>query len=450
MSEPARVDHAFLIDVASAPYEIDRCIKSAYRERRPVYIHIPTDMVDMPVNEALLDNKLDLTPLSDPTIEDGIVHACVEAISAAKNPSVLVDALAQRFRAVEETRELVATLNLPTYTTILGKGIVDETSANYVGLYGGYISQPEIRDSIEASDLVIFIGPFRTDSNTGGFTQNIPEGNLISIYPRYVTIRGKKIAGAFITNVLTKLTKAIKGKVPEVKMPNIPPQPYEKAESDSDVIKQSWVWRTLGDFVQDNDIIVIESGTAQFGMPDARFKAKNVLIITQIFYSSIGYSVGAVLGALIGQRELKRPGRVIHIVGDGSLQMTVQELGTAIRYNFTPTIFLINNAGYTIERAIHGPERGYNDIAEGWDYQNMLKFFGAKTSKSHVVKTKGELDRLLADDEFKNGNQIKLAEVFMDKFDSPWRLTDQIAFSQNKQRQWMAQLKQERAKYSLP
>lgn len=60
-------------------------------------------------------------------------------------------------------------------------------------------------------------------------------------------------------------------------------------------------------------------------MPDATFPA-NVRFITQIFWSSIGYTVGACLGALVAAKELKLPGRVVLIVGEGSMQMTVQEM----------------------------------------------------------------------------------------------------------------------------
>jgi pyruvate decarboxylase len=118
-----------------------------------------------------------------------------------------------------------------------------------------------------------------------------------------------------------------------------------------------------------------EVGTAQFGIRDTIFPA-NVSFNTQIFWSSIGFSVPATLGACVAAQELERSGRVILIVGDGSLQMTVQEAGSFMRFGFKPIIFVINDDGYSIERAIHGPEQQYNDISFHWDYQEMLEFFG--------------------------------------------------------------------------
>lgn len=80
------------------------------------------------------------------------------------------------------------------------------------------------------------------------------------------------------------------------------------------------------------DIVIGESGTAQFGFSDAHF-APGVKYITQIYFGSIGYSVPAAFGAAVAQAESEpgRPGRIILVVGDGSLQLTVQEIGTMVK-----------------------------------------------------------------------------------------------------------------------
>jgi len=92
----------------------------------------------------------------------------------------------------------------------------------------------------------------------------------------------------------------------------------------------------------------------------------------QMQYGSIGWSVGAVLGyALALQKEKKR---VIAMIGDGSFQLTAQEVSTMIRYGLDPIIFLINNRGYTIEVEIH--DGIYNNI-KNWDYAGLMDVFNA-------------------------------------------------------------------------
>jgi pyruvate decarboxylase len=139
--------------------------------------------------------------------------------------------------------------------------------------------------------------------------------------------------------------------LPVVSVPKLPPISHAE---DSTKVLQSYIWRRLGKFLKPGDVVLAESGTAQFGMPDAPFPA-NITYITQQFYSSIGYTVGAALGAALALREKKGEnvdympdqgehsrgqGRVVLLVGDGSLQMTVQEIGTMIKCGLKPIMFV--------------------------------------------------------------------------------------------------------------
>jgi TPP-dependent 2-oxoacid decarboxylase len=75
----------------------------------------------------------------------------------------------------------------------------------------------------------------------------------------------------------------------------------------------------------------------------------DTFFINQIYYESIGYSIGAAVGAAFAD-----PSRhVTVVIGDGSFQQTFQEISTMIRQNLKISIFVINNQGYTIERVIN-------------------------------------------------------------------------------------------------
>ncbi|WP_241517862.1 thiamine pyrophosphate-dependent enzyme, partial [Salmonella enterica] len=62
--------------------------------------------------------------------------------------------------------------------------------------------------------------------------------------------------------------------------------------------------------------------------------------------------------------------RVILIIGDGAAQLTIQEMGSMLRDGQAPVILLLNNDGYTVERAIHGAAQRYNDIAS-WNWTQI-------------------------------------------------------------------------------
>lgn len=104
---------------------------------------------------------------------------------------------------------------------------------------------------------------------------------------------------------------------------------------DSPTITQAWLWPRVGEFLKDNDIVVTETGTADFGIWDTKFP-KGVTALSQVLWGSIGWSVGACQGAALAAEDAGENRRTILFVGDGSLQMTAQEISTMIRHGLKP------------------------------------------------------------------------------------------------------------------
>lgn len=82
--------------------------------------------------------------------------------------------------------------------------------------------------------------------------------------------------------------------------------------------------------------------------------------------------------------------------------------------------FVICNEGFTIERCIHGMDATYNDIVE-WKWSDLPAVFGAsdRQVKTFCVKTKDELDKLLAEKEFNDASGLQFVELHMEKKDAP-------------------------------
>uniref|UniRef100_UPI0030EE96F3 thiamine pyrophosphate-dependent enzyme n=1 Tax=Symmachiella dynata TaxID=2527995 RepID=UPI0030EE96F3 len=102
------------------------------------------------------------------------------------------------------------------------------------------------------------------------------------------------------------------------------------------------------------------------------------------------------------------------LIGDGSFQLTAQEVSTMIRYETNPIIFLINNGGYTIEVEIHdGP---YNTI-KNWDYAGLVNVFNANDGNGWGcrVTTEKELSDAIA--HAKQHDGLALIEVAIDRDD---------------------------------
>lgn len=98
---------------------------------------------------------------------------------------------------------------------------------------------------------------------------------------------------------------------------HVPPFTFPVPDEPNDIISQAYLWPRVGKFFKPKDIILAETGTSGFGIIDVPLP-QDTILITQVLWGSIGYSVGATLGAACGARDLQL-GRTILFVGDGSL-----------------------------------------------------------------------------------------------------------------------------------
>ncbi|WEW54946.1 pyruvate decarboxylase [Emydomyces testavorans] len=430
MSEPVQSDSAFITDPAAAPEQIDRVIETCVKTRLPVYLFIPLDVQDLMTDSSRLSTPLDLEVCNEgkETQEDEVISEIVCAIDQASNPSVIVDMLVQRHGLVKEAKELIEEINAPAYITPMGKSIINESDPHFAGLYAGIVSSPpNLQAQAEAHDIILHIGPFPVSANTGGFSTNLPADKVIKLHPSYCSVGNKVWDGLNFRPVVKKLVQKLRKHPLKRKanpLPNLQSHTEGPQVDDScaEPLDHKRFWSRLSKYLQPDDFVIAEVGTSQFGSLDLNLP-DNCEYYSQLYYSCIGFTVPALLGTLLARKEMGVRGRVILLVGDGSLQVTVQEIGTIIREGLTPTIFVVNNAGYSIERLIHGPMQQYNDISTQWDHQKMLAFFGAPNAPAFVAKTYAELGKVLNDEEFKKGDRIQLLEVFFDMLDSPWNLT---------------------------
>ncbi|KAF3137917.1 Pyruvate decarboxylase 1 [Orbilia oligospora] len=404
-----------LNDPTIAAREIDRALKACCVSAHPVYIALPTDMVLQKVSAKGLEIPIDVSlHPNDPEIEGDVIENITQMIYDANNAIILVDACAIRHRIIEEVHDLIDKSQLPAFVTPMSKGDIDETNSRFGGVYIGSVSRLDVKEAVESADLIISIGALKSDFNSGGFTYHTSTKHTIELHSDYIKSVLQKLLNLLDFHKI-RHTESAKSDLPELKN-----EDTEKLETRE--ITHSWFWPHIGNWLEENDVVVTETGTANFGIIETRFP-KGVTAISQVLWGSIGYSVGACQGAALAVKESQShfPRRVILFVGDGSFQLTGNEVSTMIRQGLKPIIVIINNEGYTIERMIHGENAEYNDI-QPWKYTKFLKAFGAKEGEyaNYVVRTREEVDNLFKKgNEFSKANRIQLVELFMPKLDAP-------------------------------
>lgn len=313
---------------------IDNAIRECWVRSRPVYITLPTDMITKQIEGQRLKTPIDLAlPPNDPEKEDYVVDVVLKYMHAAQKPVILVDACAIRHRALDEVHDLVKASGLPTFVAPMGKGAVDETLKNYGGVYAGTGSNPGVREQVESSDLILSIGAIKSDFNTTGFSYRIGQLNTIDFHSTYVRVRYSEYPEINMKGVLRKVVQKMQSLnvQPVSHLSNTLPE--EEKNTSNQEITHAWLWPTVGQWLKEKDIVITETGTANFGIWDTRFPA-GVTAISQVLWGSIGYSVGACQGAALAAKEQNR--RTVLWVGDGSLQLTLQEISTMIRNKLNP------------------------------------------------------------------------------------------------------------------
>ena len=398
---------AILDNPLEATRAIDRAIEIGFIKKQPVYIGLPSNHVDVLVSPPAEKLALDY-PKSDARVVQEAALRAAALIKSAKRPVILADLCALRHPMTPSIKRLLKATGIPLATMNMAKSIVEESHPNFIGGYNGDYSTEGVQARVEQSDCIISFGAMLSDFNTGGFTCNIDASSTIEIHSNHVKVKHAMYPDVYFDALLPALMKALKGYTHRetIKQPQLP---HYKPKNTK--LTQARFWQRMANFYQAKDIILAETGTSMFGVLEAAIPYP-VSVITQPLWASIGYTVGALLGASLANRKR----RALLFVGDGSFQLTAQEVSTMLRHKLTPIVFLLNNDGYTIERVIHGMKMPYNDI-QPWQYAELPKVFGENVYTTQV-EDEHELESVL-DACKKHRDKLCFIELKLTKEDCP-------------------------------
>lgn len=446
MQEHITVAQVSLNDLRTSAAQIDAVLEQCLLHSRPVRIAIPVDMVSLPVSTARLATAITLPSLSvQAPAETPALHRVLERIYACKQPMILVDGESRALDILGEIDVLVQTTGWPTFTSGFGKSLVDETLPNVLGVY-----KPAHKAFGDSCDLILCFGPHHSTTNTyGGLT--VPRADATIAFSSTTVQIGTEIfrdlpAKAFLRKLTMQLDSSLIAKSDPASTLLGPKPTADDAllppVSGSDPVAQTaGFWQRLSRaFFRPGDVILAETGTAGYGANDFVLP-KHTRLFKPVTWLSIGYMLPAALGASLAQRDnLLRASesasngksatssgtsssRTILLIGDGSFQMTAQELSTIIHHKLDVVVFLINNDGYTIERCIHGRDQAYNDVAP-WRYLKAPAFFGAPDQGEHAahtwqIRTWDDFTAVMNDANMLHGKGLRMVEIFMERLDAP-------------------------------
>jgi len=370
-------------------YETERLIAEALYHRRPVYMSFPGDLADqMMVSSAqVLD-----PPNSDLKILQSVADAIIAALQGAHTACILPGVLAVRAGLRDALQSFVDACGLPFATMVMDKSVLEEQHPSYIGMYDGKLMDESVRAFVESSDLVLNIGAMMTDANTGGFTAHLDPEKTINIRHHLTQVGSKVYPNVEMKDVLTELTRRVKKR--SEKSPVKPVSIGAKVGSGDDPITAEALYPRWANFLKPDDILVVDIGTSALGLAFAILPS-GVTFHNQSLWASIGWATPAAFGAAVAAPDR----RLVLVTGDGSHQLTAQEISQFGRRGLKPIVFVLNNSGYLIERLLcRNPAIAYNDVAS-WRYSELPHALGCDGWFTARVTTCGEFDQALEDAE---------------------------------------------------
>eukprot|EP00741_Cyanophora_paradoxa_P005939 tig00000949_g5757.t1 len=367
---------------------IDKAIESALKSKRPVYIEISCNLSAVP---CAAPNPL-MKPgpsKSVPTSLGAALEAACKIWNAAAKPVFVVGSKVRPASAFDACVKFATKAGCGTAIMPNAKGMFPESHASFMGTYWGMASSPFVCETVESCDCYLFAGPVFNDYTTVGYSILIKKEKMIRAGRNSVKLpTGEVFNNVAMAEFLAAFADKCKPNGASLaaykRLYSAPADPVLAAPGSPLTTKQ--LLRNIQGILTPNHAVVVETGDSWFHGQRLRLP-DGCLYEFQMQYGSIGWSVGAVLGIAAAIRDKQMGKRTVAMIGDGSFQMTFQEVSTMIRFGLDPIIFLLNNRGYTIEVEIHdGP---YNNI-KNWDYAKLMETFNAEEGNGWGVRVDTE------------------------------------------------------------
>lgn len=372
--------------------EMDRVISTALMHRQPAYITVDQDLANMAVigtpSDAL--HRIGSPALtSDPRHLDQAVTAILASLEGANTAVALPAFTIARYGLQDSVKAFITKSGMPYASTPMDKATLTEASRQFVGMYNGLLSTPGTAAIVESAEVLLNIGGVVfADFNTFGWTDNIEPQKMITIAPDHVDINGRTYGPVSMADVIAELTERTPTfefePAAAVVSPPLPGEPDDKISSGT-------VYPRIKEFLRPNDIVFCETGLVVPAMSPMPFP-DNAVYHNQTLWGSIGWATPAAFGASLADPSR----RTILITGDGSHQLTANEIGVMGRYGSQLKVIVMNNGLYAVEEFL-AMEAGheYNVLAP-WNYAEIPAAMGCKGWYTSRVCTVAEFDAALS------------------------------------------------------
>ena len=343
-----------ITDPKKINYEIDKCISLARSGRPgPCLIDLPDDIQRM--ETSLEEQKVFKPDYKKLVLDKNKVNQACTMIAKSKRPIFVIGNGVKISESKKHVDELLERSKVPYAPTWAVFDMFRTDDQQNIGSFGNYATRYG-NFAIQNSDLLVILGSRMSapliGSNGKVFAPNakkiqvdidsaeLKEENGVKIdlkincdVKEFITaLNDKKVKWKLNQSWLDKI-KDLKKKYPIIQ---------EEYFNQKKLVNPYIFFDTLSKYSSENDIIIPDASANLVWTYQAYNVSKNQKIFTALNHSPMGYSVAAAIGAGLGSPK----NNIIAIIGDGAMQMNIQELENIKSLKLPIKIFIINNMGY--------------------------------------------------------------------------------------------------------
>ena len=398
-------------EVLNKPIKLSDNIRKAFKEStsgRPGACHLsfPFDVQKAEISDQdIWVNKKYCKFPSDPIKPDPKkIDLIAKEISKAKNPIIICGGAIKNSFAEKELKKLVEKLNIVLATSVTGKGTLEDSHPNCLGVVGSNGGSLYTREVLRKSDLIIFIGCRAGSVTTEKWQYPNSKSKII-----HIDIDPQVIGANYKTHIslvadakksLIELNKKIKknnfngDKIIKITKKKKFSEFNKLCKEEKGLIKPERIVKEINNVMPDNTYIVVDPGTpCPYFSAYYNFKKSGRYFVTNRAHGALGYALPASIGVQIGRPKNK----VVSVMGDGSFGFAVGELETAKRLSLPIIFIVISNSVYGWIKAGQKSsfnKRYYSVDFSRTDHARVAASYGIKT---WTVKKPNELKKIISE-----------------------------------------------------
>lgn len=379
--------HNFVVrDINNLADTIRRAFVIANTGRKgPVLVDIPKNLTSAETEferkeKIISDVSVNISDEDEKTIEK-----VAKLINESKRPIIYFGGGAKD--SGDKLREFMINCNIPSVHTLMGAGVLGYNEKLNLGLLGMHGSATANKVMNEA-DLIIAVGTRFSDrvalnaSKFGGIARKVHIDIDRSEINKNVNVDFSIIGD--LKDVLERFNKMVKKaeddewvkKISDLKKQEL--KEDEERSLNRDVLYPRTIMNTLGNKSGSDTIYVTDVGQHQMWAVQYLPHTKPRSFITSGGLGTMGFGYGAAIGAKVAMPDRT----VIHITGDGSFYMNLNEVSTAVEHNLPIITIILNNSTLGMVRqwqtVFYEKRYSSTDINKRMDYVKVAEGFGAK------------------------------------------------------------------------